>query len=331
MISDEVLRKVVWCIHSKHELAGCVIGYYGDNMCRTIAYPSCVTPNSENIAVIIEEVVILQASGGSSSAPPPAPAPKAFVTNRSKIGAELIGAGASCTFAAVSGLGVIGAGAAEVPSAGLSTFLLVAAWGGFVTGAIQCGNGVIRVGAALSDLDGTTLDRWDDNEYYAGAMLIVDGIGVATAVVALPFAIREMWKFFSNLRAFNAMKLTFERLQAMNRLERMRTITKVFKDAARSGEDTVALVRAAKAAQVGAKTMQAGREGLSVRQANTLRKIIQEHTITRIKQELFDVFMGAAGIGLSATPARWTGSGSGSVNTVIHLMDAGQPNLAAGQ
>jgi len=34
---------------------------------------------------------------------------------------------------------------------------------------------------------------------------------------------------------------------------------------------------------------------------------------------------------LSATPARWTGSGSGSVNTVIHLIDAGQPNLAAGQ
>jgi hypothetical protein len=46
---------------------------------------------------------------------------------------------------------------------------------------------------------------------------------------------------------------------------------------------------------------------------------------------LFDSFMGVSHIGLSATPARWTGSGSGSVNTVIHLLDAGTPNPAAGQ
>jgi hypothetical protein len=198
---------------------------------------------------------------------------------------------------------------------------------GCVSGGIQCGNGLIRVGAALADLDGNSLEEWDKNQRYAGFMLLVDAIGVASAVGSLPFAVREFWAIFARLRAFNAMRLSFDSLKAMNASQRLKTIAQVFKDASRTGEGTSALVKAAQKAQIGAKTLKFAREGLSVRHANTLRKIIHEETIKRLRYQLLDLFGNVGGLVVSGTPERWTGSGSGSINYVINLIDAGEPNF----
>jgi hypothetical protein len=64
-----------------------------------------------------------------------------------------------------------------------------------------------------------------------------------------------------------------------------------------------------------------------VRHANTLRKIIHEETIKRLRYQLLDLFGNASGLALSGSPERLTGSGSGSVNYVINLLDAGEPNF----
>jgi hypothetical protein len=323
-IPEPVLKQIVWQIHGMHELAGCVVGYYGDRTARTIGWPSCVTLNSENVAVVVEE---LSLQGSATAKIVTAPTARQIVTNRSRLGTEVIGAAGACTLAAVSGVGVIGGVAAEVPTAGASTFLVVASWTGFAMGAIQCGNGLIRVGAALADLGGNSLEEWDKNQIYSVGILLVDGVGVASGVTTLPFAVRDLWAVVARMRQFNAMNLSFDALKQMNRLERLRALAKVFKDATRSHEGGAALLKAAQDAQVSAKTLNFAREGLSVRHANTLRKIIGEETVKRLHAGLLNLGGNVAGIGFSATEQKHTGSGSGSVNWVIHLLDAGEPNF----
>jgi hypothetical protein len=70
VITEDVLKQIVWRINLVPELSGCIVGFYGNMTCRTIGFPSCVTPNSENIAVIVEEVAV---SNGPTNAKGPAP------------------------------------------------------------------------------------------------------------------------------------------------------------------------------------------------------------------------------------------------------------------
>jgi hypothetical protein len=331
MIPEDVLKKVVWQIHSFPELAGCVVGYYGDRGCRTIGYPSCVSPNSENIAVVIEEVILVGSGAAgaaqSSSRPVPVPPPvPAAVTNRSRLGPELIGAGASCALTAISAVGVFGSVAAEVPTGGASTFLLVASWSGLLTGGIQCANGLVRVGAAVADLGGVTLEQWDRNKTYNMAILFVDAVGVVGGIASLPYAVRNLWAVVTRMKSLSRVNLSLEALQRMNRFDRFRTIARVFHEASRTPEGAQALVLAAREAKVGAKTFQQASR-LSVNHSTTLVKIISKETVHRLHASLRDVFGGVAGLGLSASPSELTGSGSGSINWVINLLDAGSPNF----
>ena len=330
MASEKVLRMIVRKIQANPELAGCVIGYRGGGQCRVIGYPSCVTPNSENVAVVIEEVYVPSAPRAAyraaSSPSIPAVSPRRFATNYSKLGPELIGTGASCGLAVVSGLGIAVGAASEVPTGGASTLLVIASWTGLVTGGIQCLNGLVRIGVALVDLEGDSLEAWDDNQIYATSMLLVDGIGIAGAASSLPFAVRELWAVTARLRAFRSLDLSFEALKRMNRVGRMQTLSKLFREASRTEAGAKELVTAARQAQIAARTMQ--RPGsLSVRHAETLREIISRATVHRMELALRDVLGNAAGMALSATPASLSGSGSGSVRHVIHLLDGGQPNF----
>lgn len=60
MLPETVLKQMVARIHATRELAGCAVGYYVDGTCRTIGYPSSVTPNSENVSVVIEEIAFAE-------------------------------------------------------------------------------------------------------------------------------------------------------------------------------------------------------------------------------------------------------------------------------
>jgi hypothetical protein len=133
----------------------------------------------------------------------------------------------SRSFAAGMALGA----AAEVPTGGASTVLIVASWSSFVMGATQCANGLVRVGAARSNLDGDSLSQWDRNTGYAATMLIVDAIGVTGALTSLPFAVRNAWAVVTRMRAFANMDLTIEGLRRLNRVERFKVLGRVFQEA----------------------------------------------------------------------------------------------------
>jgi hypothetical protein len=330
MVSDQALRKIAWHIQHAPGFEGVFVGFYGNGMCRVIGYPSSVTPNSANVAVIVEEVILdapisppVTARATPDTAPPQV---KHMVTNRTKLGAELVGAGVSCglTLASVAGIALGAAG--EVPTGGASTLLVVASWTSFTAGAIQCANGLVRIGAALNNLDGNTLETWDENSWYSTAILVVDAAGVSAGLTMLPFAVRNLWGVIARRAELARVDLSFDALRRLNRLQRFKLVAKAFKDAARTPEGAQALVAAAREANIGARTLQ-GNSGLSVNHSETLVRIIGRETVHRLAWSLGDVISNLMGHGLSASPAEYTGSGSGSINFVINLLDAGTPNI----
>lgn len=193
-------------------------------------------------------------------------------------------------------------------------------------GAILCGNGLIRVGAALADLNGDTLERWDKNVGYSTVILIVDAIGVTGNLASLPFAVRNAWAIVTRMRALATMDLSIEALRRLNRVERFKLIGRLFDQASRTPEGATALVKAAREVNIGARVFQRT-TSLSVNHSATLVRIIRDETVSRLHWSLLELFAGVAGNALSASPAELTASGSGSVNWVINLCDAGAPNF----
>lgn len=336
MIPEPILREMVRRIHSFSQLRGCMVGFQGNGQSRVLDPGSCVTPTSERVIVLIEEVQISDAAllaelqrwaSAPSGSPDGAPNP-AIVTNRSQLGPELIGAGLSCGLTIVSAVGVVGGVAGEVPTGGASTFLVVASWVGLTTSAIQCANGLVRVAAIASDPGGDTLSRWDSNATYTNSILLVDAIGVVTGVAGLGAAGRNLWAVLARQRSFVARGLSFEALRGMNRAGRLAVISELFEEAARTPEGRAALVAAAREAGIGASTLQSA-EGLSVRGASTLVRVISEETTRRLSASIRDILAGATGIIASASPSSAIGSASGSLNAapgiILNLLDAGAP------
>lgn len=333
MTSDPVLLALVEKLQRFPELAGCPIGYEGRGQSRVLVPRRDVSSDSWCVAVVIEEIDVSETavldelaelSGQPSGRQAPAVMPS-LVTNRSRLGPELVGAGIGCGLTIVSAFGVAGGIAGAVPTAGASTFLVVAAWTGLTMGAVQCLNGLVRVGAILVQPDDNSLHRWDSNLSYSATLLVVDSIGIASGVGSLSFAARSLWAALMRHRGLMSRGLDFASLRAMNRIERLRAISQAFEEAAQTPGGRETLVRAARAAGVGSGSLQ--RAGLSVRNSETLVRVISDQTVRQISSSLRDVLTGVASVGASATPARLTGSASGAVNYIINLIDAGSPNL----
>jgi hypothetical protein len=283
---------------------------------------------------LIAQLERLSAAG--EGAPRGAPGAQ-VVTNRSKLGPELLGAGISCGLTIVSGVGLFAGAALEVPTGGASTFLAVASWTGFGMNVIQCGNGLARVAAIYDDPSDDTLERWDANAIYSGTILLVDAVGIFTAVTSFPFAAKNLWAVLTRESALEKAGLTIDKLRSMNRVERLRALTRAFNEASRTPEGRAALIKATKEAKIGADPLKRT-SGISVRHADTLRKIVTDETVRRVSSSLREVAGSVLGVSASATPSSQIGSASGSVNSfatdpkkalsfVINLIDAGAPNL----
>jgi hypothetical protein len=332
VISKDVLEEMVRRIHSFDELRGCPIGLQADNQSRMLNPGFCAGPNSARVVVIIEECVladdtVLQETREWAGAPDGSleqNAAPAIVTNKSRVGSELVGAAFSCTMTVVSAAGVLGGAAAEVPSAGTSTFVIVVAWAGLITQSTQCANGLIRATQVYINPEGNSLQQWDQNEIYKTSILLVDAIGIASGIASLPSAFRSFWAVAARQKAFLARGITFQSLKSMNRFERAAIIKEVLEEASRaSTEERIALMAAAKKAGVGAGSMQA--TTLSVRNANAIVGMISEQTARGVSQALsgIRIGLGSSAASLLASGARSdrVGSASGSVNYIINLID----------
>lgn len=287
---------------------------------RLHSYPQCPPrerlPDDPNDSEQLES----RASEGTASKASVAPMPQ-IITNKSRLESELVGAGWNCFMTGVSAVGMVVGMAGEVPSGGTSSFLLVAAWIGIGANALQRANGMVRVTEAFQNPTSNSLQDWDDSSSYSTVFLLVDALGVFSGLASLPAAWRNLWAVISRQRGFVARGLSLEKLKAMNRFARFKVIREVFEEAAKTPEGRTALQRAAAEANVSAASF--ARETMSVRQSMTMVRVISKETQMRLINSLVGVLSPLTGAAASATPARWSGSASGSVNWVINVVDSG--------
>ncbi|MCC6129630.1 MAG: hypothetical protein IT186_06845 [Acidobacteria bacterium] len=329
MLSQKTVDQIIKKIHSYPEFAGCMIGFEGDGQSRLLHGGFSAGPHSDRIVIVIEEVPagdaaldqeLLKWSKSAAGSPEGSPNPST-VTNRSRLGPELLGAGFQCGLTIVSAIGVLGSAAGEVPSGGTSTFLLVASWTGMITGGVQCANGLVRIKEIVFAPDDNSLERWDKNPWYSGIMLVVDGLGVASGLAQLPAALGKLLKLFNQRAALGAAGLTEKALREMNRAQRQQAVKKLVEELSKSKEGRDAL---------GAFLRETGKEAktfVSMQKAPKLVRILSDSTVRSLQGELLNIFIsGVAQPAVSGMPARWVGSGSGSVNWLINVVDAGKPS-----
>ena len=314
-------------MHSVPGLAGVVIGLYDGEQCRLISQGYCGSVYAGRIAVIVELIesdddsanADLQgraAAGTGSTGPVPE-----IVRNDSRMGAELIGAGANCFFTAAAAIGVVGGVAGEIPTGGASSFLVLASWAGMASSALLCANGIARLSQIALHPTSNTLQDWDSNTLYSVGFLFVDAAGVASGIATLPFAMRNFAAVLSRQRSFVARGLSFEKLKLMNRFQRAQVIREVLDEASKVPEGRIALLAAAKGANVAKASLARGT--LSVRHSTAMVNVISKETSRRLLYGLKDMLTSIGGAVASATPARVSGSASGSVNWLINLVDSG--------
>ena len=228
------------------------------------------SPLSPCVAVVIEEVNVdpgeaaqlsdlSQSPSGTQNLPD-------IVTNQSRIAPELVGAGITCGLTIASAFGVLAGAAAEVPTVGASTFLVVVAWTGLATGGIQRLNGLCGLARYSPGQKTIHCSAGTRTSSYAMAILIVDGIGVGRGGLATVSSPQSLVCSMRQ-RVFVARGLSLESLRAMNRVARMRAISEVFEEAAKTPAGRAELVSAARAAEIGAPSMQRA-AGISVRHAD---------------------------------------------------------------
>lgn len=348
MIDPATLQRAVAAIHSIPELDGCMIGLQGDGMSRVLDPGSPTNPNFGSVLVIIEEVpgrgtaplVVapprISAGGprvGTGTAAPaqpsgggggPTPTP-----NRTRLGAELVGAGLNCTFAVIAGAGVVGSLLAEVPTAGASTVMLWVSGVGFATSAAQCGNGLVRSYQAAFNPDDNSLERWDNNNVYAGVFLVIDAVGVATSVASLPSATRRLLQILERRGSL----VTAEALATMGRERRIAALRQAWNQAAGSPEGRQALQQALREAGLSPRDAQrlmnmanTGRQATVLgRNSEAVRRVLDARMAREVYRTMAETLSGVGGILASASPATYTGSASGFLNwagghMVVHLI-----------
>lgn len=322
MIPEPILQGIAARIQAIPELAGVEIEFQGNSSSRVLRHGFSATAESAHIIVIIEEASCsskaevdeleryAQIPGG---VPAGAPLPQSL--NRTKVTRELIGAGASCGFAIISGIGLVAAG---VFSGGVG-FLAVGLWS---AGAIQCVNGVIRAAETINNPDSDSLEQWDSVKTYKYGMLFVDAFGVVGGAFGVKASVKSLLALMARNSALRA-QLTSEALAAMNRAERLKVISEAFQQTATTEEGRRAIITAARAEGLGVAALQAP-VGMSANHANKLVRIVSNETIKQIKTTTRETLLGAAGIAVSGTPDTLTGSASGAVYWIIHLIATGK-------
>lgn len=320
-LTKEQLDRVVAAIHAQPELTGVIVGYYDGLMCSVADQGYKVALPYWEKAVIVEEIDDSSGTVEVPSDPTDSAQPPGTITNRSRIWSEFAGAGLNCGFAVISGIGVLGGAAAEVPSGGTSTFLVVVAWAGFATSSIQCINGIVRTVEAASNPDSDSLARWDQNRIYTVSFLVVDAIGVGAGLASLGPNVKNLLAVLERRGGLP----TAQALAKMGRETRAKAIQDALNQARRNPDSAKVLDQALKDA-LSSKTVRrvAKNAVIAARNATVVSDVIADETARRLSRAIIDVISAVDSPIASGLPSQWVGSASGSVNAaggqLIHVV-----------
>lgn len=318
MISEEMLNSIVRAIHEQPELQGCMIGFEGNGQSRMLHSGYMPSTNFTQKLIIVEALATPNQSvwaTGITTTPTEVLTPPAFITNGSHFWRELRGAGLSCGLAVVSGIAVSGGVLLEIPSAGTSTVLVVAGWTGLGMAGLQCGNGLVRSWQTMANPDSDSLQQLDDDRIYKTLFLAIDAVGIAAAVVQIPLAVRNLYAVLQRRGSLSAV----DELSRLSRAERAAQTKEALRRATQTPEGRQAVEAALREAGLTQKQVAQsfGYGAETTRRATVVSKVISTETTTRLNTTIRNIISGFAGIGVSATPSSWTGSASGSVNSLI--------------
>jgi hypothetical protein len=319
--TQDQIDAAVGAIHAQPELGGVMVGYYDGLSCSVADVGAKVALAFWEKVVIIEEIGDSGTSVLVPSNPTDLAIPPGTITNRSRVWSELTGAGLNCGFAVISGIGVLGGAAGEVPSAGTSTFLVVVAWAGFVTSSVQCINGVVRTVEAATNPDSDSIARWDQNRIYTLSFLVVDAIGVGAGIASAGPAIKNLLAVLERRGGLPAAQA----LGKMGREARAQAIQDALKQARRNPESQKILDKALEEA-IGSRTLRrvAANSVIAGRNAAVVSDVIADETARRLMRAIVDVVSAVDTPLASAMPSSSVGSASGSVNALggqlIHVI-----------
>jgi len=330
-LSEDTLARLVVAIHDQRELKGCIIGLHAEQQSRLLHTGNARYRNYGRVIVIIEMTPPRALNWRIPTAvdkPVEISHPPEYVTNRSKLAPELIGAGLSCGLAVFSTAGAVAATGATASTVGATMPIMVASWVGAVTASIQCVNGLTRASEVIWHPEDNSLQRWDDNTLYTRAILLVDGVGVLASVVSLAPAVRGVF----DVLAQHSGHFTVEQIMRMTKAQRLAATKQAVERTLKLPGGREALKRAMQAS--GLRPGKA--EKLIVHGAvkadktatliNAARPLMRREAFLRlvgsIRNLLSTKWPELAGIAASATPANLTGSASGSVNALfVHIMN----------
>ncbi|MCA9060739.1 MAG: hypothetical protein KDA85_19640, partial [Planctomycetaceae bacterium] len=223
------------------------------------------------------------------------------------------------TFAAA---GIAGGAAAEVPTGGMATPLVVMAYTGMVSSGLQTLNGAARVLEILRNPGGNTLQQLDSSLFYAYATVVVDFIGLSTSLVSLPYAMRNLLAVLERRGGLVA----FDQFKNLSRAQRTELVKKAIAQASRTEDGQKEVMAALK----GAKIDSTGGKKLAKKGTNYIErgvatgKVLSAITARRIHEGYKELALTAASFAVSATPQSLTGSGSGAMNWFyMHLIESG--------
>lgn len=320
-----LLQKMLAKIDLIPQMRGCSVGYYGNNYSKMlrVAVSNTTTDaaesNKDSVGIIIERSEISdplvinnlqqwsESPGGSSEN-----APNPIAVDRSKLVPELVGLGLSCGLVAVSAVGLVGGAAGEIPSAGLSSFIVAASWVGFTASAAQCMNAVGRVGANVIGGD-ETLTEWDNNNVYKNVTFLVDYVGVNTSLVSFSGAARDLWLMARMDETLAVKGLSFYTFKTLPKPKQVLIAQSALEDLAKTPRGRALLLKQAREVTASVFVMPPPRV-----------KVINPAAIKQIADSISDLLTSAGTVAASSTESKYTGSASGSVNWLIHLIETKQ-------
>ena len=328
MLSDYSQRQIVDAIYRLPELWGCVIIYLGNNQSKILssgyAYRTNLTmspfgsPQTTYTSNSNSKIIIVIEDLDEPMATTPKPVIK---ENQQFQGSELKGTVINCAFAAVSLVGVIGGGASEPLTFGLSSAVVVAGYAGLVSSGAQCLNSVARTTVAYAAPNDNSLERWDSNTYYSFFTNAIDVVGVVTGVVGVAGAAREIKTF---LRIKNLLA-SEEELNAMTRAQKIEAFNSGLKRA--SQEENIAKELKKILDQMGraGNRMARGNPVIIRRELSNFTRTVSDATANALSRNAKSIVLTSINLGLNGAPATFAGGASGTLNKlgnmVIHIIE----------
>lgn len=325
MLTQQQEVALVNAIYSVESLNGCIVGYRGSNMSKVLSPGYAMTINFGRVIVVIEEAAATQSelqilNAANRSGGTEASQPAEDVTNRGRVGRELIGTGLSCGVAVFTGLSAVGGVLGSPVTGGASLGLTVLAWTGFLTSAAQCAYGIARLNEIRTNPSDDSLLQMDNDPAVQRATFIVDLLGIASGVATI--GVRGL-RFLAVLER-NGSRLSEAAVRGMSRAQRAAVITQEIADLQRTEAGRRALEAALREAGATARDIERiVPRGLNhprvIRVASAAASAISAPNARALTEAIRDALIGTA---ISAMPASLTGPASGSVNTmIVHVIN----------